>query len=365
MSTVRTFLQNDVDRVAELFQKIFRHGSKPALAGLKQYFSELYLQNPAQDGECPSLVYEDAGVVRGFIGAIPSRMSYKGKHLRAVIGGNLMIDPEAKNPFAAVNLLKTFFAGHQDVTLTDTSNEHGRKMWEGLGGVTLPLFTLQWLHVLSPSRFVLALAGRHGITNALGFGLKPLAPIADSLLRRLLPDGTKSREALYRTEKLTAKVLLEGIRSMKDQYSFGPDHDEPALAWLLAMARRKKEYGPLEETALYDQHGNLAGWYLYYPNAGKVGQVLQVCARRKDAAGVLHNLFEDARAKGTAALIGRADPSMMLELSVQHSMFFQRNVYVQVKSESPDVVQALMNGDAFFTRLEGEWWTRLQGDKFE
>ncbi len=364
MNAIRPFHQDDVESVATLFQRIFRHSAEEAPESLKAYFSDLYLRHPLQDGTDHSLVYEDGGVVRGFIGGIPTRIAFRDHVLKALIGGNLMIDPQAKNPFAALNLLKAFFNGSQDITLTDTSNVSGRKMWENLGGVTLPLYSLQWLRVFSPSRFVLSLADRHAAVRAVGIGLRPFTAIADALASRMIPNKRESSRGIYRAERLTAETLLRGIQSKRTQYSCVPAYDESTLAWILSMARAKSEYGPLEEVALFDQRGELAGWYLYYPNRGKIGQVLQVVARRKDTGGVLGHLFEAAQSKGSSALIGRADPSTMLELSTRQCIFFQRHSFVQVRSETPGVVQALASGDAFFTRLEGEWWTRLQGDKF-
>jgi hypothetical protein len=143
-----------------------------------------------------------------------------------------------------------------------------------------------------------------------------------------------------------------------------PDYDLQTLEWLVTEASNKQEYGPMHKVALYDKEGALAGWYMYYPNQGKAGQVLQCIGRQGIVKDVLGHLFDDALRHGSVALIGRFDPAIAREFSEMLCMIVQRGSYVQANSRNPDVLQALYSGNAFFTRLEGEWWTRFQGDKF-
>ena len=73
----------------------------------------------------------------------------------------------------------------------------------------------------------------------------------------------------------------------------------------------------------------------------------------------------DARTHGSLALAGRLEPKYMAALSEFNCIFMHRNSSLVVHSANHDIVNALHRGDAFFTRLEGEWWTRLQGDTFK
>jgi hypothetical protein len=36
-----------------------------------------------------------------------------------------------------------------------------------------------------------------------------------------------------------------------------------------------------------------------------------------------------------------------------------------VHSNKPELLHAIHRGDAFLTRLEGEWWMRFIGERFE
>jgi hypothetical protein len=103
---------------------------------------------------------------------------------------------------------------------------------------------------------------------------------------------------------------------------------------------------------------------MYYPSPGKTGQVLQCVGRPSTISAVLDHLFDDALHLGSLALMGRFEPKMAKELSEKLCIIVQRGSYVQAISRHPKVMEALYTGNAFFTRMEGEWWTRLQGDAF-
>jgi hypothetical protein len=367
MDNVRNLVAADLPAVATLFQRVFR--KRPdgfAPLSLISYFDALYFRNPWYDERLSSLVYESDGKIAGFVGALPFPFLLKGSRIMTVLAGNLMIDPALKNPMAAVRLLKQLFAGPQDATLTDTATDTARKLWEVLGSATIQTYSLQWVRPLKPARFAASLATRASRAFApLEFLSIPLCAAADTLLRRFSGSPFHIETSTLHEEELSVELLLEGIRSFSATKSLVPDYDLPSLEWLTTKAAEKREYGELRRAALYDRNHSLVGWYLYYPNPGKAGQVLQCAAKTAAASRVLGHLLNDATAQGSLALIGRIDPQMVRELSLMNCLFTHRGSSVQAHARKTEVVQALHGGDAFFTRLEGEWWTRLQGDKFD
>jgi hypothetical protein len=56
---------------------------------------------------------------------------------------------------------------------------------------------------------------------------------------------------------------------------------------------------------------------------------------------------------------------MVREMSALGCVFTNRGTHMQAHSRRKELIQALYSGDAFLSRLEGEWWTRLQGDRFD
>ena len=117
MGQIRVCVPEDMPRVADLFQAIFRGLSGPAPSSLQQYLLELFFESPSHDPELPSLVYMGPDeAVRGFIGVIPLRMSFRGKPIRAALGSSLMVEKAKDNPFAGVALLKAFLNGPQELS---------------------------------------------------------------------------------------------------------------------------------------------------------------------------------------------------------------------------------------------------------
>lgn len=365
MDTIRPFTPDDIPAVAVLFQRVFRHTAAPPPPQLLGYLDTIYFHNPWCAGDLPSIVYDAGGKIGGFIGVLPFPFLMAGVPVRAVIGGNYMVDPDLHNPLAGVKILRAFFAGKQDLALTDTSNETGRKMWEKMGGVTLQTYSLLWLRVLRPAGFGVSVLARKKAGAPIAFLARPLTPFIDALTTGMTRSPLREEPSHLRAGELTAGALLASIRAASAPDTFVPAYTEEYLAWLISMARQKREYGEFASALLSDERGSVAGWYMYYPNPGRIGQVLQVGAMPGKLDAVLAHLFEDARARGTVALIGRSGADGFSTYTAHSCVYFQRDMYTQVCTKRQDITQALLGGKAFITRLEGEWWTRLQGDSFE
>jgi hypothetical protein len=101
--------------------------------------------------------------------------------------------------------------------------------------------------------------------------------------------------------------------------------------------------------------GDVVGWYLYYLNPGKVGEVLQIVAKDHSIREVLHHLFYHAWQQGMVAITGRLNPRFIQAFSDQYCIFHHRDLWMLVHSRKPELLQAFCRGDAFFSRLEGEW----------
>jgi hypothetical protein len=106
----------------------------------------------------------------------------------------------------------------------------------------------------------------------------------------------------------------------------------------------------------------LIGWYLYYVRAGRIGEVVQIAALDGSFDLVLQRLLADAWEHGATALRGRLDPRFAPELSHRHCWLRTDNTWTLIHSRHADVLAAFHQGDAFASRLEGEWWLRFLGE---
>ena len=361
---VRPLSREDIPAVADLFIRVFRKGSPPAPESLKSYLLELYVDNPWTGRDCPSLVYRDEhDRVRGFVGVIPLPLKIGSRTITASVAGNHMVDPDLKDPFAGVLLLRRLFASNPLLTISDSANEISRTLWPRLGGIVLTLFSMRWLRILRPSGYTLSLVPEKGGLSWLKPLLRPSCAAADLVASQLFSPFRDPGDILTAREPdidnlQTAFASVIGTRALL------PDYTKDQLAWRIAMAAKKEQYGPLHKVIVEDASGAIVGWYLYYPNPGDVARVIQIVARKNREGAVLNHLFLNAKSRRCVAVMGAIDPATVKEFSENQCLFFVRNTYMVAYSQDQEILGALLRGDAYLSRLEGEWWTRLQGDRF-
>ncbi len=362
---IRPLEPSDVADVAALFCRVFRAKGRANPQAVAAHLRDVYLENPWHDPDDPSFVLEEGGAVAGFLGSLPLPMRFDGHPIRAAVGGNLMVDPSVKNPFAGAQLIKRFLEGDHDLSMTDTSNVAGRRTWESRGAATLHQYSLQWVRVLRPASFALSVASRaraFRLVTKLG---RQFARMADHALSKREQSPFRFEPAGLDERPLTPDILVEGFTELTRHQRLVPAHSAESLTWLLAMAAAKREFGGrLVGKGLYHR-SVLVGWYLYYPNSGGWAQTLQVMARPAHVRSVLMHLFADAWREGSTAVIGRVHPILMNELPGLQCLFMNRTTWVQCHTRDESLLDAFHRGEALVTRLEGEWWTRFQNDAFD
>ena len=123
MTEIRPSTPQDMPAVAALFQRTFRDPRRPAPASLQSYLRELFFEHPWFDPELAPKVYVAAdGKVGGFIGSLPLRLVFAGRPVRAAIAGSLMVDGPQANPLAGARLLRAFFTGPQELSVSDSAS---------------------------------------------------------------------------------------------------------------------------------------------------------------------------------------------------------------------------------------------------
>ena len=359
MATLRIFAEDDVPAVAALFGRAYPEHRWASQSACESYIREMLFNNPWRDPELPSWVTEEHGRITGVYGVMPRPMLLCGRPIRVAVTCLFMVDPDQRNGLTALQLGRACLSGPQDLTLADGAHDLSRRLWIGIGGTAPLLYSLHWTRPLRPARYLLSLLEEH---SALPFPLtlaaRPLGALIDVLAARLRPNRFYREEGEVTEDALDSATMLAHLPEVFDDNALQPVYDARTLAWLLEQAARKTRLGPLRARAVLDGERRLIGWYLYYVRAGGVGEVLQIAARNGSFDRVLRRLLADAWRHGAAALRGRLDPRYVQELSVRHCWLRREGTWTLVHSRHADIIAAIQQGDAFLSRLEGEWWLR-------
>lgn len=355
---VRPFREDDMPQVADLHQRVFGGGTGSTPPALKSYLEEIFCRSPWHDEALPSLVYEDdRGRIAGCLGVMPRPMWMNGCRIRAAVSHSFMVDAASRSTLAAVQLVKAYFTGPQDIALAD-ANRLSQHMWGLAGGATPILYRIRWTRALQPARHALSWLRKRGVGGRAVAGLRPLGWAADALVTRLASSPFRQKKPLLAGEELDGRALADCLTEFSRSRALRPECDNRAAAWLLAMLGRKTGLGTLRKVLVRDATGRVAGWYVYYLKRGDIAEVVQFGGRDDSISGVLDHLFHDAWQGGAVAVSGQVDPAYMQALSDAHCMFrLDRNSGgVRLHSRREDVLQTILRGDAFLTRLESEWW---------
>ena len=363
-SRVRPLEPADIAVVADQFQRTFRNPRQPAPDSLKAYLADLFVHHHWHDPDLASRVYIDGrGQVAGFIGVLPARMVFNGRPVRAAVAGSLMVDDPAANPLAGARLLRSFLAGPQDLSISETANAVSMGMWERLGHQAVAAYSMEWLRVLRPAGFAVA-ALSHKLRPARI--LAPVGALADTVGSKL--GGTVLSPELqtrnYASDKeIGNDALIAHIPHFIEHYALRPDWDEAALRWFLEHTDRKERYGEISKRMVYARNGAPLGFYIYYKRARDIGWVLQIMALADAAAGVVESLLAHAWRNGCVALRGRSHPQITESLMHRKSLFYCVSSTV-AHSWDRDLLAPIHSGDALITGLAGEAWSRLIGGEF-
>jgi hypothetical protein len=364
MSDVRACTADDIPAVARMFQKAFRDPFEAAPPALESYLRELFLEHPWRDPDTTSRVYVDAdGIVQGFIGVLPLRMSFHGQPVRAALASSLMVDNPAEHPLAGARLLRSYLTGPHDLCVSETSNPIAQGMWERIGGRSIAEYSMEWLRPLRPASLGVALIGECLPSTKI---LHPLAAVADRVLARIAPSLSWSAPvppSIYTAADVDDDALIEQIPQFAAHYALHPEWDRAALGFFLRHAARKGRHGELYRRMVYGRNKTPVGCYLYYGRPRQIAFVLQVLALPEALDAVVASLLSHAAQHGCAAVRGRTQPHLLDVLLRQRCVFFQRSS-TTVYTRNADLMSAIRTGDAFIIGLAGESWTRLIGEKF-
>jgi hypothetical protein len=282
-------------------------------------------------------------------------MSLGGRPIRAVVTHTFMVAPGSRATLTGVALARSLLNGRQDLCIAEGVGA-SRRLMEGLGGSVSLLHSLRWTRPLRPARYLLSYFERRGLPAAAGRALAPLCAAADALTPAALgalpcPPGNRLTRA-----PLDSGSWKAGLDDLARLRALRPGYDAAALRWLNALLDRRRGLGTLRRMVVRDREGKAAGWFVYYLRRGGVSEVVQLASDPGATGEVLDHLFEDARQGGSVAVRGALDPPHFTALVKKGCVFHHDgDRWFVFHSRRPGVIDAILRGDAFISRLEGEW----------
>lgn len=354
---IRAFAKEDIPLVAKLRKECFRSTEKSTLQEQCAYFEEVFFRNPWYSDALPSLIWQaDDGTIKGFLGVVPRQFLMNGRIIQVAVSTSFMVDPRSRSSLIGVHLLKKFFGGPQALSLADVAGHGSRIIWESLGGSTALLHSLYWTRSLRPCRHVIHFLRNRGLPRALSFAARPLTTIGDALLSRVQRSPYFLSKPLGSVEEMTTEAYLKCLSEFTSSRTLWPSYDTHSLQWVLDKVADRKTFGIMRKALVKNQNKEVVGWYVYFLNPGGISQVVQISAKKHSVDLVLDHLFHEALRRGTVALSGRIDPMLIDELSKKDCLIHRDGPFVLVHSKESEILRAIASGDAFLTRLEGEWW---------
>jgi CelD/BcsL family acetyltransferase involved in cellulose biosynthesis len=353
---VRAFAADDISQVADLHRGIYRMNEErsPELElSYRRFFQDVYLNNPWYDGTLGSLVCEDStGKVIGFLGVMPRPMRMQGRFIQAAVSSMFMVDPNHRLGLAAVQLVKSFLSGPQDLSYSDESTSPSRRLWERLGGVTSMLHSMHWIRPLRPAGLLnVQLSQRNGL-RALAKATAPFCWVADAAISRLRSGPFFCPRPRLSGEDTDIHTLLECSSALRDSQALRPEYDERSLGWLLELASHG-DSDSLKKVAVRSTSGNLVGWYVYCLGREGIAEVLQMEAKQNFTKDVVDHLLSRAKGEGAVAVTGRLDSRYMEDLG--SGCMMRPRYWMLAHSRNPQLLSLIDRGEPCLTRLEGEW----------
>jgi acyl transferase domain-containing protein len=359
-SGLRPFAVDDIPQVADLWWKFLRDGKGAPPPGLHSYFEELYFRSPLIDEKTPSLVYEGKnGRIVGFLGVVRRKMSLRGQPLLVALGGNFVVDPEARSSLAGLRLLTTYMAGEQDISLTDSANDLSKSLLERLGFRTIMPLSMCWARPLRLTNY--AVHGMSKLANpilsaGLRIAAKPFCSVVDGIAARLPFSPLRPIRSRLQAAELDVQMLIQCLAQFRTDHLLLPDYEVDSLRWLLDFMERMHPHSGLRKIVLRDDRQKVVGWYIYYLKMGNVAQAVQIGGKSQFGKDILEHLFYDAWSQGAVGLHGTA-PSQLMDAFAEKNCFFTcgRGGWTIAHSRKPELLELLNRGDASLSRLDGEW----------
>jgi hypothetical protein len=366
VTSIRPLERGDIPGVARLFALVWRKDADAADDELERFFASTLLDHPWVDPELPSLVAIDGDEIVGLIGSNVRRAVFDDVPVRIVCSAHLISHPRVRGEAVGARLMKSLLGGAQDLTFTDGATDEVRRMWEAFGGSVVPLGTLAFVRLFRPASLgadvVLARRGRRIAASPLRAAARAVDRAAVlAARRRLVP--THPETAVVTA--LTPDALFEHAPHVLATARLRSTYDTEYTTWLFDELHRVEARGTLWADGiprghlwaeLVHQDGIVKGWYVCHHREGGFCRILQLAAAPRAVEQIFALLSFRARLFGAAGLYGRLEPTLVEPVTNAGCVIRPSDGRLLVHSRRAELASAVRAGDAFLTRMDGEWW---------
>lgn len=351
---IRPFELADIPPVIQLRRKCFGSSSQTTQQLAEARFRKVLFENPWFREDIPSLVaVNDEGAIIGFLGVVPRPMTYRGEPVLMAVKTQIMADPDA-GEMAGVALLQSFFSGPQDISLGDLANDDSSRICCALGARLAGLHCLYWTRPLRLAQFASKKLRLRGFPKSI---FRVIGAMAAPYLQRQRNNPFHIAKPDCDSRDIDAERLCALYGMFLRRYEIQAVYTEADLDWLL---RDIAEQLPIDTTLrvkeIADSSGRPLGWYLYCFQKGGAAEILQIGGRENAIEMVIASAIYHAYLDGAAYITGRVQPEYLSQLSHPSIHFSRRGPWVTVGSRCDEISGAILEGKAWLTRLEGEWW---------
>ncbi|MFK0384210.1 GNAT family N-acetyltransferase [Agrobacterium sp. NPDC090273] len=360
-SGVRPMHKDDVDAVEKLINSAFGKTQRNATFDFRSYIRNVFFGSPIYDPAHGSIVYDIGDQqITSVVLALPMRFVV---HRERIVGRLLcaFASDAEKGAAGAARLSRSMRPSQQDLCFTDTSSPVSADHCLAIGGIILPVESLQWHKALRPLSSMalrlgrrVRLAGSRPVLAALGF--------ADRLLRGwkrgIRPKGVEGltvRPADFETFRLHALPMIE-------RFSVRPEWSSEEFHWLVEMAKTNESMGKLNCRTVEDRDGKAIGAVLYFGHPGRTAYVLNIVTAASRENDVLSQLFRHLDDENYAHVTGMSQSFLMNALYRHNQMTFRHRGYFCVTTRDEALKDSALRGDIYVGGLASESWSRLITD---
>lgn len=145
------------------------------------------------------------------------------------------------------------------------------------------------------------------------------------------------------------------MRRLAGKSTLVPEYEAHSFSWLMQRLAETRTFQRVV-TAQVVREDEVIGFFVYAIRQNREIDVVQLAALPRREGLTFDHLIHHAAAEGGAVLRGRFDRRLAPLISERGLPLTLGQPWTLVRSGRPDVAAQFLNGTAFLSRLDAEWW---------